>query len=34
VYGIGADGRIAFAQRGMPSPDEVLAVLRSKAGKG
>ncbi len=27
VYGIGADGRIAFAQRGMPAPDLVLAAL-------
>jgi peroxiredoxin Q/BCP len=27
VYGIGADGRIAFAQRGSPSPDLVLAKL-------
>jgi peroxiredoxin Q/BCP len=34
VYGIGADGRVAFAQRGIPSPDLVLATLRSKAGKG
>lgn len=27
VYGIGADGRIAFAQRGMPAPELVLAAL-------
>jgi len=27
VYLIGGDGRIAFAQRGMPSPDQVLAAL-------
>jgi peroxiredoxin Q/BCP len=33
VYGIGADGRVAFARRGMPSPDQVLAALRPKAGR-
>ena len=27
VYLIGQDGRIVFAQRGMPSPDQVLAAL-------
>jgi len=32
VYGIGADGRIAFVQRGMPAPDVVLAALRPGAG--
>ena len=34
VYGIGADGRIAFAQRGMPAPDQVLATLRPRPVKG
>jgi len=34
VYGIGADGRIAFAQRGIPSPDLVLTTLRRKSGNG
>jgi peroxiredoxin Q/BCP len=33
VYGIGGDGRVAFARRGMPSPDDVLAALRPVAGK-
>lgn len=28
VYLIGADGKIRFGKRGMPSPDEVLAALR------
>ena len=28
VYGIGSDGRVAFVERGMPSPDVVLAALR------
>ena len=27
VYGIGRDGRIAFAERGKPTPAQVLAVL-------
>jgi peroxiredoxin Q/BCP len=27
VYLIGKDGRILFAQRGSPSPDEILAAL-------
>ena len=27
VYLIGTDGKILFAQRGMPSPDQVLAAL-------
>jgi peroxiredoxin Q/BCP len=27
VYAIGKDGRILFAQRGKPSPDEVLAAI-------
>jgi len=27
VYAIGADGRVAFAQRGMPAPDVVLSAL-------
>lgn len=30
VYAIGADGKIVFAQRGIPSPDLVLAALRKK----
>ncbi len=30
VYGIGPDGRIAFAQRGTPAPGLVLAALRPK----
>lgn len=34
VYGIGADGRIAFVQRGMPAPDQVLAALRPGVRKG
>jgi peroxiredoxin Q/BCP len=34
VYGIGRDGRVAFAQRGMPSPDRVLAALRPGAEQG
>lgn len=34
VYGIGADSRIAFAQRGIPSPDLVLASLRPKTRRG
>jgi peroxiredoxin Q/BCP len=34
VYGIGADGRVAFAERGSPTPDLVLAALRPKASKG
>jgi peroxiredoxin Q/BCP len=29
VYGIGRDGRIAFAARGMPSPGDVLAALET-----
>jgi peroxiredoxin Q/BCP len=28
VYLIGADGKIRFGKRGMPSPDEVLASLK------
>ena len=28
VYLIGPDGRIRFARRGMPSPDEVLKATR------
>jgi thioredoxin-dependent peroxiredoxin len=28
VYLIGVDGKIRFAKRGMPSPDEVLAALK------
>lgn len=28
VYLIGADGKIKFGRRGMPSPDEVLAPLK------
>jgi thioredoxin-dependent peroxiredoxin len=28
VYAIGADGRVAFAQRGMPAPELVLSALR------
>jgi thioredoxin-dependent peroxiredoxin len=28
VYLIGADGKIRFAQRGAPSPDEILATLK------
>jgi peroxiredoxin Q/BCP len=31
VYAIGADGRIAFAGRGMPAPEAVLAALRGGA---
>ena len=27
VYGIGSDGRIAFAERGAPEPDRVLSAL-------
>ena len=27
VYLIGKDGKIRFARRGMPSPDEVLAAM-------
>jgi peroxiredoxin Q/BCP len=34
VYGIGADGRVAFAERGSPAPDLVLAALRPKGRKG
>jgi thioredoxin-dependent peroxiredoxin len=34
VYGIGADGRIAFAERGSPAPDLVLATLRPKTPRG
>ena len=32
VYGIGPDGRIAFAQRGSPAPELVLAALRRAGG--
>ena len=28
VYGIGIDGRVRFAQRGMPSPESILAALK------
>ena len=28
VYGIGKDGRILFAKRGKPSPEEILAAMR------
>ncbi len=28
VYLIGPDGRIAFAERGMPSPDQVIKAAR------
>jgi peroxiredoxin Q/BCP len=34
VYAIGADGRVAFAERGSPAPDLVLAALRPKGRKG
>jgi len=27
VYGIDQFGRIAYAERGMPSPDEIIAAL-------
>ncbi|MDR3719518.1 MAG: peroxiredoxin [Bryobacteraceae bacterium] len=33
VYAIGADGRVAFAQRGMPAPELVLSALRSANGR-
>ena len=29
VYLIGRDGKILFAQRGMPSPSEVLAAAKA-----
>jgi thioredoxin-dependent peroxiredoxin len=32
VYGIGADGRVVFAERGMPAPERVLAALRPEKG--
>ena len=27
VYGIGIDGRVRFAERGMPSPERILTAL-------
>ena len=30
VYGIGRDGRIAFAERGQPTPAKVLAALEGR----
>ena len=33
VYGIDKDGRIVFAQRGVPGTDEILSAFEEKPGK-